>query len=96
MKRLHCQFQADVMVILYYFLVCSHLTFALLAWGRYGPTIVAEIECAHWRASNLLTDYNLNILTFHSIMTSFALKERKYFFLFKLKTFDITMSTYIS
>ena len=30
--RLHCQFPADVMVKLYYSLVYSHLTYALLAW----------------------------------------------------------------
>ena len=34
MGRLHCQLPADVMVKLYYSLVYSHLTYALLAWGR--------------------------------------------------------------
>ena len=34
MKRLHCQLPADVMVKLYYSLVYSHLTYALLAQGR--------------------------------------------------------------
>ena len=34
MKRLHCQLPADVMVKLHYSLVYSHLTYALLAWGR--------------------------------------------------------------
>ena len=36
MRRLHCRFSADVMVKLYYSLVCSYLTYALLAWGRSG------------------------------------------------------------
>ena len=34
MRRLHCQLPADVMVKLYYSFVYSHLTYALLAWGR--------------------------------------------------------------
>ena len=49
--RLHCQLPADVMVKLYYSLVYSHLTYALLAWGRSGRTNAAKIECAHRRAS---------------------------------------------
>ena len=65
--RLHCQLPADVMVKLYYSLVYSHLTNALLAWGRSGHTNAAKIECAHMRARKLLTDYNHRILTFHSI-----------------------------
>ena len=56
MRRLHCQFPAKVMIELYYSLVCSHLTYALLAWGRSGSTNAAKIECAHWRAWKLLTD----------------------------------------
>ena len=46
------------MVKLYYSLVYSHLTYALLAWGRSGSTNAAEIEPAHRRACKLLTDYN--------------------------------------
>ena len=46
MRRLHCQLPADVMVKLYYSLVYSHLTYALLAWGRLGHTNAAN-ECAH-------------------------------------------------
>ena len=38
MWRLHYQLPADVMVKLYYSLVYSHLTYALLAWGRSGRT----------------------------------------------------------
>ena len=34
MRRLHCQLLADVMVKSYSSLVYSHLTYALLAWGR--------------------------------------------------------------
>ena len=45
MRRLHCQLSADVMVKLYYYLVYSHLTYALLAWGRSGLTNAAKIEC---------------------------------------------------
>ena len=46
---------------------------AVLAWGRSGSTNAAKIECAHKRACKLLTDYNQNILTFHSIYDYFAL-----------------------
>ena len=56
-----------------YSLVYSHLTYALLAWGRSGSTNAAKIERAHRRACKLLTDYNQNILTFHSIYDFFAL-----------------------
>ena len=72
MRRLHCQLPADVMVKLYYSLVYSHLTYALLAWGRSGRTNAAKIECAHRRARKLLKDYNHMILTFHSIYDYFA------------------------
>ena len=65
--RLHCQLPADVMVKLYFSLVYSHLTYALLAWGRSGLTNAAKIECAHRRTCKLRTDYNHRILTFHSI-----------------------------
>ena len=34
MRRLHCQLSANVMVKLYYSLVYSQLTYALLTWGR--------------------------------------------------------------
>ena len=67
MRRLHCQLPANVMVKLCYSFVYSHLTYALLAWGRSGRTNAAKIECAHERACKLLTDYNQKILTFHSI-----------------------------
>ena len=73
MRRLHCQLPADVMVKLYYSLVYSHLTYALLAWGRSGRTNAAKIECAHRRARKLLTDFNHRILTFHSIYDYFSL-----------------------
>ena len=67
MKRLHCQLPANVMVKLHYSLVYSHLTYALLAWGRTGHTNAAKIECAQRRACKLLTDYNQKILTFRFI-----------------------------
>ena len=67
MRRLHCQLPANVMIKLYYPLVYSHLTYALLAWGRSGSTNAAKIECAHRRACKLITDYNQKILTFHLI-----------------------------
>ena len=73
MRRLHCQLPANVMVILYYFLVYSRLTYALLAWGRSGSTNAAKIEYAHRRTCKLLTDYNQKILTFRSIYNYFAL-----------------------
>ena len=72
MMRLHCQLPADGMVKLYYSFVYSHLTYAVLAWGRSGRTNVAEIECAYRRACKLLTDYKHRILTFHSIYDYFA------------------------
>ena len=65
MRRLHCQLPANVMVKLYYSLVYTHLTYALLAWGRTGSTNAANIECAHMRAYKLLSDYNQKILTFN-------------------------------
>ena len=64
MRRLHCQLPANVMVKLYYSLVYSHLTYALLAWGRSGRTNAAEIECAHSRTCKLLTEYNTKDLHF--------------------------------
>ena len=84
MRWLHCQLPADVMVKLYYSLVYSHLTYALLAWGRSGPTNAAKIECGHRRALKFLTDYNHRILTFHSIYDYFAL----------LKTFNTNTFNY--
>ena len=62
-----------IMFKLYYSLLYSHLTYALLAWGRTGSTNAAKIECAHRRACKLVTDYNQTILTFHSIYDYFAL-----------------------
>ena len=73
MRRLHWQLPANVMVKLYYSLVYSHLTYALLAWGRSGRTNAANIECAHRGACKLLRDYNQKIFTFHSIYDYFAL-----------------------
>ena len=73
MKRLHCQLPANVMVKLFYSLVYSHLTYALLAWRRSVSTNTAKIVCAHRRACKLLTEYNQTILTFHSIYDYFAL-----------------------
>ena len=73
MRRLHCQLPVNVMIKLYYSLVYSHPTYALLAWGRSGSTNAAKIECVHRRACKLLTDYNQKILTFHSIYNYFAL-----------------------
>ena len=46
---------------------------SLLAWGRWGRTNAAKIECAHRRACKLLTGYNHRILIFHSIYDYFAL-----------------------
>ena len=67
MRRLHSQSPANLMVKLYYSLGNSHLTYALLAWGRSGRTEAAKIMCAHRRAYKLLADYNQKTLTFHSI-----------------------------
>ena len=61
------------MVKLYFTLVYSQLTYALLAWERSEPAYAAKIECAHRTARKLLTDYNQRILTFHSIYDYFAL-----------------------
>ena len=68
MRRLHCQLPADVMVKLYYSLVYSHLTYALLAWGRSGLTNAAKIECAHRRACKLLTDITIGSSLFTEFM----------------------------
>ena len=68
-----CQLPADIMVKLCYSLVYSHMTYALLAWGRSGRTNPAQKECAHRRARKVLTDYNPRIPTFHSIYDYFAL-----------------------
>ena len=74
MRRLHCQLPANVMVKLYYsFLVYSHLTYALVAWGRSGGTNAAKTGCAHRRACKFLTDYNQKILTSHAIYDYFNL-----------------------
>ena len=71
-RRLHCQLLANVMVKLYYSLVYSHLTYALLAWGRSGSTNGQDwVCCAHRRACKLLRDYNQKIITFHSIYDYF-------------------------
>ena len=67
------QLPANVMVKLFYYLVNSHLTYALPAGGRSGLTNAAKVECAHWRARKLFTDYNHMILTFHYICAYFAL-----------------------
>ena len=61
------------MVKLYYSLVYSNLTKALLAWGRSGRTYAAKIECAHRRVRKFLTDYNHRILNFHTIYRYFTL-----------------------
>ena len=73
MRRLYYQLPANVMVKLYYSLVYSHLTYAVLAWGRSGRTNAAKIECAHRRACKILTVYSENILTFRSIYDYFVL-----------------------
>ena len=60
------------MAELCYCLVHSPMIYALLAWERSGRNNAAKIECSHRRARKLLTDYNLGILTFHSIYDYFA------------------------
>ena len=59
-----CQLPVGVMLKFNYPLVNSHLTYALLAWGRFGRTNAAKIECSHRRTRKLLTDYNHQILIF--------------------------------
>ena len=41
--------------------------------GKIGTYECCKIECAHRRAGKLLSDYNQQILTFHSIYDYFAL-----------------------
>ena len=65
-------FPADLMVVVLFF-GYSHLTYALLAWGKSGHTKAAKIECAQMRARKLLTDFNHKILTFHSTYDLFDL-----------------------
>ena len=73
MRRLHCQLPANAIVKLYYSLVYCHLTYALLAWGRSGRTNALRLSVLTGEHEKLLTDYNRNILTFHSIYDYFAL-----------------------
>ena len=65
--------ETNILWKLYCSLEYSHLTNALLEWGRSGRTNAAKTECAHRRACKLLTDYDHRILTFHSIYDYFAL-----------------------
>ena len=44
MRRLHCQLPANEMVKLYYSLVYSHLTYALLAWGRSDVLMMLRVS----------------------------------------------------
>ena len=77
MRKLHCQLPTDAMVKLYYYLVYSHLTYGLLAFGRSGRTNAAKIV----RMSVLTREHSnysqtitiARILTFHSIYDYFAL-----------------------
>ena len=59
MRRLHCQLPEDIMVKLYNSLVYFHLTYALLAWGRSGHTIMLLRLCVltgeHSNYSQIIT-----------------------------------------
>ena len=57
MRRLHCQLPADAMVKLYYYLVYSHLTYALLAWGRSGRIMLLRsvLTGEHANYSQIIT-----------------------------------------
>ena len=70
MRRLHCQLPANVMVKMYYSLLYSHLTYALLAWGRSGRTNAAKIECAHRR---VYANYSQIITQRSSLFTQFMI-----------------------
>ena len=52
MRRLICQLPADIMVKLYYSLMYSHLTYALLACGKSGRTNAAKIEVLRGEHAN--------------------------------------------
>ena len=57
--------------VLFFSVFPSDLCFT--GMGKSGSTSAAKIEFAHWRAYELLTDYNQKILTFHSIYDYFVL-----------------------
>ena len=69
MRRVHCQLPADVMVKLYYSLVCSHLTYALLAWGRSGCTNAARLSVLTGEHAN----YSQIITIGSSLFTQFMI-----------------------
>ena len=52
MRRLHCQLPADVMVKFYYYFVYSHLTYALLAFGRSGRIMLIRLSVLTRQHSN--------------------------------------------
>ena len=58
MRRLHCQLPADVMVKLYYSMVYSHLTYALL------PCLSALTGKVKWRAERPIIFFNLSLCIF--------------------------------
>ena len=57
------------MIKLYYSLVYSHLTYALLTWGRSGSTNAAKNECAHREHVN----YSQIITKRSSLFTQFMI-----------------------
>ena len=69
MRRLHRQLPADVMVKLYYSLVYSHLTYALLVCGRSGLTNAAKFELLTGEHAN----YSRIITTGSSLFTQFMI-----------------------
>ena len=69
MKRLHCRLPADVMVNLYYSLVYSHLTYAMLAWGRSGRLMLLRLSVLTGEQAN----YSQIITKRSSLFTQFMI-----------------------
>ena len=59
MRRLYCQSPSNVMIKLYYSLVYSHLTYALLAWGssvRTSALRLSVLTGEHANYSQIITE----------------------------------------
>ena len=68
--RLHCQLFENVIVKLYYSLVYSHLTYALLAWGISGSTNAAKRLGMH---TGEHVDWSQIVTEGYSLFTQFVI-----------------------
>ena len=67
-RRLHCQLPANVMVKLYHSLMYSHLTYALLAWGRSGRTNAGRLSVLTGENANYSHIFTKRSLIFTQFM----------------------------